>query len=104
MKLWTIAATAGAALILSTGSMFGTLVLTQVKDKRPSGIVACPVTAGEVLVIVASIDGATVTASCQKVKGRTSSIATDAGKGPAILLPPPAGSAPASEATTKESI
>lgn len=104
MRLWTFKAITASSLILSTGAVFGVLALAQTLDRRPARIATCSLSTGEVLVIVASTDGANVTATCQRVTGRSKPIATDAGEGPAILPPPPAGSKPASEATRKEFI
>lgn len=67
--LFKLQATASIALLLAVAAVVGLLVLSRGLPKRPA--VSCEVKAGEVLVVLVTTDGISVTKPCNTVSGRT---------------------------------
>lgn len=67
--LWKLQATASVALLLAIGALFALVILARGLQQRPA--LSCEVKAGEVLVVLITADGLSLTKPCAIASGRT---------------------------------
>ena len=68
-ELWKLQATASIALLLAIAAVIGLLVVARGQPQRPA--MSCEVKAGEVLVVLITADGISLTKPCAIAGGRT---------------------------------